>query len=62
MDEKTPVHIRVLNIDGKQIELRRNVVAGQTIQLGNSYFPGMYIVEVMQGEKKLMTKLIKQGD
>jgi Secretion system C-terminal sorting domain len=61
-DEKTPVTVRVINISGKEVEVRRNVVAGQTLQLGNNYFPGIYIVEVRQGEKRMVTKLIKQGD
>ncbi|QNA45985.1 glycosyl hydrolase [Lacibacter sediminis] len=62
MDEKMPINVRVLSMNGKEVELIRNIKAGQTIQIGNSYFPGMYVMEVIQGEKKITTKLIKQAD
>lgn len=62
MDTKTPINVRVVSITGKEMEVIRNVTAEQTIQIGNRYFPGMYIVEVMQGEKKITTKLIKQSN
>ncbi len=61
LDKKRPIHVRVLNMNGQEMEMRKNVAAGQTIQFGNSYLAGVYIVEVMQGEKKIMTKLIKQS-
>jgi trimeric autotransporter adhesin len=61
-DRKTAINVRVLNISGKLVEVKRNIVAGQTIQLGNNYMPGMYIVEVIQGEKKKITKLVKQSN
>ncbi|RXK61634.1 T9SS type A sorting domain-containing protein [Lacibacter luteus] len=59
-DTKKPINVRVLSIDGKIIELRKDVTAGQTIEIGNGYYPGTYIVEVMQGERKTTMKLIKQ--
>jgi trimeric autotransporter adhesin len=62
VDLKQPINMRVLNINGKEVELRRNINAGQIIQFGNSYLPGAYILEVIQGEKKITTKLIKQAD
>lgn len=62
MDEKMPINVRVLSMNGKEVELIRNIKAGQTIQIGNTYFPGMYVIEVIQGEKKITTKLIKQSD
>jgi hypothetical protein len=60
-DARKPINVRVLNIIGKEVEIRKNIAAGQTIQLGNNFLPGMYIVEVIQGEKKIWTKLIKQS-
>jgi trimeric autotransporter adhesin len=61
-DKKIPINVRVLSITGKEIEVIRNITAGQMIQIGNKYSPGMYIAEVIQGEKKIVTKLIKQGN
>jgi trimeric autotransporter adhesin len=60
MNTKVPIHVRILDITGKEVELRRNVTAGQMIQIGGNYLPGMYIAEVIQGEEKAVTKLIKQ--
>ncbi|MEJ8843702.1 glycosyl hydrolase [Lacibacter sp. H375] len=62
MDTKTPINVRVLSITGKEMELIRNITAGQTIQIGNRYSPGMYVLEVIQGERKMTTMLIKQSD
>jgi trimeric autotransporter adhesin len=61
-DEKTAMNLRVLDISGKQVEMKRNIFAGQTIELGNNYLPGMYIVEIIQGDKKIITKLVKQAN
>jgi hypothetical protein len=60
-DEKRTINMRVLNINGKEVEVKRNIVAGQIIQVGNNYRPGMYIIEVIQGEKKITSKLVKQS-
>jgi hypothetical protein len=61
-DEKAAINLRVLDISGKQVEMKRNIFAGQTIELGNNYLPGMYIVEIIQGDKKIITKLVKQAN
>jgi hypothetical protein len=61
-DEKTAMNLRVLDISGKQVEMKRNIFAGQTIEFGNNYLPGMYIVEIIQGDKKIITKLVKQAN
>ena len=61
-DVKTPINLRVINMNGQQVEIMRNIHSRQTIELGNNYLPGMYIVEIIQGEKKITTKLIKQAN
>jgi hypothetical protein len=54
--------LKVIDLSGKLIEVRNNLVAGQTLQLGNNYRPGMYFVELIQGDKRRIVKLVKQPD
>jgi hypothetical protein len=59
---KDPMTLKVIDLSGKVIEVRNNLVAGQTLQLGNNYRPGMYFVELIQGDKRRIVKLVKQPD
>jgi hypothetical protein len=56
---KERLQLRVTDIAGKVIEVRSNVLAGQTIQIGDGYKTGVYIIEVMQGNTKKQLKVIK---
>ena len=49
-------------MNGRTVELLWNVTAGQTLQLGSKYRPGMYIVEMVQGTNRKQLKLLKQPD
>ena len=55
-----PVSIRVMDILGRLVEVRKGLLANGTLTLGASYRPGLYIAEVLQGKEKVMLKLIKQ--
>jgi hypothetical protein len=57
-----PISLNVVDISGKVIEMRKNLVAGQTFQLGAAYRPGMYFVELLQGDRRRIVKLVKQPD
>jgi hypothetical protein len=57
-----PISLNVVDISGKVIEMRKNLVAGQTFQLGANYRPGMYFVELLQGDRRRIVKLVKQPD
>jgi hypothetical protein len=59
---KDKINLRVMDLSGRTVELLWNVTAGQTIQLGSKYRPGMYIVEMVQGNNRKQLKLIKQPD
>ncbi|GAA4734869.1 glycosyl hydrolase [Flavisolibacter ginsenosidimutans] len=61
-NDKEPIVIRVFGTNGTEIETRRSLTAGQTIRLGQSYKPGVYLVEATQGARKALTKLIKLAD
>jgi hypothetical protein len=47
-------------MQGKLIEARTNVALNSSIQLGYSYYPGVYFVQIIQGDKKAVVKLVKQ--
>lgn len=53
------MQLKVFNGLGKVVEVRNNVAANATLQLGQSYRPGMYYAELMQGNKRVVIKLIK---
>ncbi|MDQ3279236.1 MAG: T9SS type A sorting domain-containing protein, partial [Bacteroidota bacterium] len=56
----TPVQLRVTDLVGRTIEVRKNVVPNSTLQIGAAYKAGVYMVEVVQGEARQQVKLIKQ--
>jgi hypothetical protein len=53
------VEIKVHDIMGKQIQIM-NGAANKTYQFGSNYINGIYFVEVRQGNKTSILKLIKQ--
>ncbi|MDQ3844620.1 MAG: T9SS type A sorting domain-containing protein, partial [Bacteroidota bacterium] len=57
---KDAITLRVVDLSGKLVELRNNLQAGQTLRLGDKYRPGMYFVEVLQGNGREVLKLVKQ--
>ena len=59
-DEK--IQVRVMDLNGREVELFKNLSANQTIKLGNNYRPGMYVVEMIQGNERKQLKLIKKPD
>jgi hypothetical protein len=52
------ITIHVLNSAGKIIETKK-AIPYQTMPFGNTYRPGLYYIEVIQGAKKTTTKLLK---
>jgi len=53
------VSMKIMDMAGRIIEEKMNVAANGTTQLGATYFPGMYIAEVIQGKERVTVKLIK---
>ncbi len=58
-DKKTPVHLRLLDISNKVIEVRSGINPGTTITIGANYMKGIYIGELIQGDKHKIVKLVK---
>jgi hypothetical protein len=54
------VSLRVTDILGRVVEAKQNLAPGQTLRIGNSYKPGVYIVEVIQGNTVKQIKLVKE--
>ncbi len=53
------IQIRVLDMQGHLIEQKDNILPDQTIKFGNTYRPGTYILETIQGSVKKQQKIIK---
>jgi uncharacterized lipoprotein YddW (UPF0748 family) len=56
-----PISIRVLNNSGQFVESRDNIAPNSTLRIGANYVPGIYYVEILQGTKRQILKLIKIG-
>ena len=61
-NKQDKVQVRIMDMSGRVVQAFNNLSANQTIQVGASYRPGMYIVEMIQGENRKQLKLIKQPD
>ena len=44
--------MKVMDVQGKLIEGRNNLLPGQTIRLGSNYRPGTYFIHAIQGNKE----------
>lgn len=54
------ISIRVTDVVGKLIEIKKVYTLEQIIKVGEHYKPGVYILQVIQGEKQKTIKIIKQ--
>ena len=53
------VRLRVIDMQGRLIEHKDKLQANQTIMIGSTYRPGIYMVEIVQGQLRKQLKLIK---
>jgi hypothetical protein len=49
-------------MSGRTIQQFNNLSPNQSLQIGSNYRPGMYIVEMIQGDNRKQLKLIKQAN
>ncbi|MBD0332592.1 MAG: T9SS type A sorting domain-containing protein [Chitinophagaceae bacterium] len=61
-DTHTPISAKVFDNLGRIVEVKQKLSAGQTIQLAETYRPGIYIIEITQGCERRQLKLVKQVD
>jgi hypothetical protein len=59
---KDAITVIVYGVNGRAIEMKQNLSAGQTIQIGGLYRPGTYIFEMIQGNQHKQLKLVKIPD
>ena len=56
------VDMKVIDVLGQLIETRNNCIPGQTLRLGGNYRPGTYFIQVVQGQQKRTTTMIKLSE
>ncbi|HEY0731370.1 MAG TPA: T9SS type A sorting domain-containing protein, partial [Chitinophagaceae bacterium] len=56
----TTVSLILMDASGRVVETMHGISANGTVNIGYSYSPGVYYVQVVQGSEKLTLKLIKQ--
>ncbi|MEO5997900.1 MAG: malectin domain-containing carbohydrate-binding protein, partial [Chitinophagaceae bacterium] len=54
------VTVRIFDAVGRLMEPERTVAASSTILIGQNYRPGIYYVEMLHNNKKVIKKLVKQ--
>lgn len=55
------ISLRIIDLSGRQIELRENLTPGQIVLLGENYDLGIYMAQLIQGNQTVTTKLVKYG-
>jgi hypothetical protein len=56
------ITLRVFDAHGRIIDVLSNLYAGQTVQIGSAYRPGIYFVEMLQGNNRKQLKLLKSSN
>jgi hypothetical protein len=57
-DMNGQVHVRILDIQGREYK-RTNMMPGEVITMGSDLRAGTYMIQVLQGKKSRVLKLIK---
>jgi hypothetical protein len=56
------ITIRITDVTGRTIEIKNNLSSNKNITIGNTYRPGIYFAEVVQGSVRQQIKLVKLGN
>ncbi|MEP6553428.1 MAG: MBG domain-containing protein [Ferruginibacter sp.] len=56
---KANIQLKVVDLTGRPVELMK-VVKDQTLRIGQNYRPGMYLLQVQQGNEIRVIKLVKE--
>ncbi len=54
-----PVTLRILDASGRLVESRSGLAANSSLQIGQLFRPGLYLLEVEQGRHKSVLRLLK---
>lgn len=60
-DNKEKISVQVFDVVGRIIERRDGLTPYQIIKIGSAFKPGVYFVQLTQGTKTIMLKMIKQS-
>ena len=60
-DSREPMYLTVRDVLGRVVESMK-VYSGQNVRFGETYTPGSYSAEIIQGNKRKMIKLIRQSN
>jgi hypothetical protein len=58
-NSELPVNIRILDVQGREINRLGNISANSIIKLGDNLHTGFYLAEIVQGNEKKIVKLVK---
>ncbi|HEU5165292.1 MAG TPA: T9SS type A sorting domain-containing protein, partial [Chitinophagaceae bacterium] len=58
-NNELPVNIRILDVQGREINRLGNISANSIIKLGDKLNTGFYLAEILQGEERKIIKLVK---
>jgi len=53
------MQVRVMDIAGRTVQVFNNLSAGQSLSIGASYRPGLYMAELVQGNERKQLRLVK---
>ena len=59
-DGAQKIYLRVMDLSGRLVEQKNNLVGNQTLRIGAFYSPGIYFAEILQGKQKTVVKLVKR--
>jgi hypothetical protein len=54
------VNVRVVDLYGRVLELKNGVAPNSVIRFGSTYRPGVYFTQIIQGDRKLVMRLVKE--
>lgn len=54
-----PITIRTVDVFGRLVELRTNVIPNSIHRIGDAYAPGLYFAEITQGTNRKVLRLVK---
>jgi hypothetical protein len=55
-----PLQLRVTDVLGRLVESRSNLQPNTQLQIGQNWKPGIYILQVQQGDERKTIKLVKE--
>lgn len=54
-----PVSLKIIDATGRTVEVKSNIAANGSTRIGDNYRPGFYFIEALQGNERVMLKLVK---